>query len=67
MYIYYIHILIRSALSLVNCFICFFIYYMCDGSINSIASPIISLVTGKNVCETNALMKKASIIFRTKI
>ena len=25
----------------INCFVCFFIYYMCDGSIASIASPII--------------------------
>ena len=38
----------------VNCFVCFFIYYMCDGSIASIASPIISLVTGKNEYEINA-------------
>ena len=51
----------------VNCFVCFFIYYMCNGSIASIASPIISLVTGKNEYEINALMKKASIIFKQKI
>ena len=67
-YIYiYIHILIRSALSHVNYFVCFFIYYMCDGSIASIASPIISLVTGKNEYEITALMKKASITFKQKI
>ena len=68
MYIY-VHIFIRSALSHVNvnCFVCFFIYYMCDGSIGSIASPIISLVTGKNEYESNALMKKALIIFKQKI
>ena len=40
---------------------------MCDGSIASIASPIISLVTGKNEYEINALIKKASIIFEQKI
>ena len=45
----------------------FVIYYMCDGSIASIASPIISLVTGKNEYEINALMKKVSIIFKQKI
>ena len=33
----------------------FVIYYMCDGSIASIASPIISLVTRKNEYEINAL------------
>ena len=32
-----------------------------------IASPIISLVTGKNEYEITALMKKASIIFKQKI
>ena len=51
----------------VNCFVCFFVYYMCDGSIASIASPIISLVTAKNEYEINALLKKASIIFKQKI
>ena len=61
------HILIRSALSQVNCFVCFFIYYMWDGSIASIASPIISLVTGKNEYEINALVKKGSVIFKQKI
>ena len=45
-----------KCVSHVNCFVCFFIYYMCDGSIASIASPIISLVTGKNEYEINALM-----------
>ena len=51
----------------VNCFVCFFIYYMCDSSIVSIASPLISLVTRKNEHEINALMKKASIIFKQTI
>ena len=58
---------IRSALPHVNCFVCFFIYYMCDGLIASIASSIISLVTGKNQYENNALMKKAAVIFKQKI
>ena len=40
---------------------------MCDGSVASIASPIISLVTGKNEYEINALIKKASVIFKQKI
>ena len=51
----------------INCFVCFFIYYICDGSMASIASPIISLVTGKNEYEINALRKKASITFKQKI
>ena len=44
----------------------FVIYYMCDGSIASIVSTTISLLTGKNEYEINALMKKASIIFKQK-
>ena len=39
---------------------CFSIYYTRDGSVASISSVIISLVTGKNKYEIYALMKKAS-------
>ena len=60
-------LLIRKCIYNVNSFVCFFIYYMRDGSIASIASRIISLVTGKNEYEINTLMKKASIIFKQKI
>ena len=63
-------IAISQQFSYVNfsiCFVCFFIYYMCDGSIASNTSSIISLVTGKNEYKINATMKKASIIFKQKI
>ena len=64
MYIYiyiYINIYIFTFLYEVHTFhtltvlSAFVVYYMCDGSIASIASPIISLVTGKSEYEINAL------------
>ena len=40
---------------------------MCDGSVASIASVIISLVMRKTKREISALMKKASILFEQKM
>ena len=61
----YFHILVRSAVLHVNCFVHFSIYYMLDGSVACIASVTISLVTRKKKKkkkkdEFNSLMKKDS-------